>query len=324
MFFLFSIVEKGDEVWVPSNENQIYKDTKVSETLFAELWKGKFGSQKVIIKIWKPDAKLFGNSFMNEFNTIKKLSHKNIMTLYGAVTDKKILLLEYMKYGNLLDFLKTGEGRHSTIKDQIGMATQIASGMAYLEQKQYIFINLRAESVSFGENLSCKLFDFSMARYVGDDGKWRPYGMCTCPIKWTAPEIFFYGVYSNKSDVWSFGVLLTELVTKGRMPYPGMSNKEVRNKYNEGYRMPRPASCPERLYEVMLKCWDEDPEKRPEFEYLEDFLKNNEFDNESEHIDNNDVGSISVETTGSPDAQKATPATKKKAQALFDFDESES
>ncbi|XP_077975192.1 uncharacterized protein LOC144431227 [Styela clava] len=145
-----------------------------------------------------------------------------------------------------------------------------------------------------------------------------------------------------------------------------MLETEVLEKVVKGYRMPRPASCPEQLYEVMLKCWDENPEKRPEFDYLEDILKYYEFDNESGHIDNNDGVSISVETTesiakdkkpflkntmqslsnlkksiakdkkpflkntmqslsnlkSSPDAQKATPATKKKAQALFNLDKS--
>nr|XP_039259265.1 tyrosine-protein kinase JAK1-like isoform X2 [Styela clava] len=290
-------ITKRDEVWVPGNENQIFKDSRVSDTEFAKIWKGKFGSQKVIIKIWKTEAEREAKSFLNEFNTIKKLSHKNIVNLCGAVTDKKILLLEYMKYGTLLDFLKNGDGRNFTIKELIGMATQIACGMAYLEQKQYVFIDLRAESVSVGEKLSCKLFDFSFAQYVGNDGKWNVPVGSKFPIKWTAPEAYVNGDFTHKSDVWSFGVFLTELVTKGCIPYPRMLNREVIKKIEKGYRMPRPASCPEQLYGIMLKCWDDDYAKRPAFEYLEDFLKNYEFDNESGHIGNNDGVSTSVETT---------------------------
>ncbi|XP_077965473.1 uncharacterized protein LOC120335729 isoform X2 [Styela clava] len=305
-----------------------------------DVGKSKFGSQKVIIKIWKPEAEHGGIIFSNEFNTIKNLFHKNIVELCGAVADKKILLLEDMKYGSLLYFLKKGEGRHSTIKDQINMAAQISSGMAYLEQKQYIFIDLRAGSIAVGENWSCKLFDFSSAQYVGNDGKWKPLKGEIFPIKWMALEAYKFLDFSHKSDVWSFGVLLTELVTKGCTPYPGILNKEVIKKLVEGYRMPRPASCPEQLYEVMLKCWDNDPAKRPAFEYLEDFLKQYDFNDESRHISDNEGVSISVEATGSIaeekksyfqkttqafsnfksslDEQKATPATKKKAVALFD------
>ncbi|XP_077966376.1 tyrosine-protein kinase Fyn-like [Styela clava] len=333
-------ITRGEKRWVPRNENRIYKHYKVTDTPYAEIWKGKFGSQKVIIKIWKPEAEHGGIIFSNEFNTIKNLFHKNIVELCGAVADKKILLLEDMKYGSLSDFLKKGEGRHSTIKDQINMAAQISSGMAYLEQKQYIFIDLRAGSIAVGENWSCKLFDFSSAQYVGNDGKWKPLKGEIFPIKWMALEAYKFLDFSHKSDVWSFGVLLTELVTKGCTPYPGILNKEVIKKLVEGYRMPRPASCPEQLYEVMLKCWDNDPAKRPAFEYLEDFLKQYDFNDESRHISDNEGVSISVEATGSIaeekksyfqktiqafsnfksslDEQKATPATKKKAVALFD------
>ncbi|KAK1902066.1 Neuronal proto-oncotyrosine-protein kinase Src [Dissostichus eleginoides] len=93
------------------------------------------------------------------------------------------------------------------------------------------------------------------------------------PIKWTAPEAALYGRFTIKSDVWSFGVLLTELATKGRVPYPGMVNREVLDQVERGYRMPCPAECPGSLHELMLSCWRKDPEERPTFEYLQGFLE---------------------------------------------------
>lgn len=94
------------------------------------------------------------------------------------------------------------------------------------------------------------------------------------PIKWTAPEAANYSRFSIKSDVWSFGILLTELVTYGRLPYPGtniiiidlqklnyilyligMTNAEVLSQVEHGYRMPMPPNCTPALYEIMLECW---------------------------------------------------------------------
>ncbi|XP_035765999.1 tyrosine-protein kinase fynb [Neolamprologus brichardi] len=93
------------------------------------------------------------------------------------------------------------------------------------------------------------------------------------PIKWTAPEAALYGKFTIKSDVWSFGILLTELVTKGRVPYPGMNNREVLEQVERGYRMPCPQDCPISLHELMLQCWKKDAEERPTFEYLQAFLE---------------------------------------------------
>ncbi|KFW79632.1 Proto-oncogene tyrosine-protein kinase Yrk, partial [Manacus vitellinus] len=93
------------------------------------------------------------------------------------------------------------------------------------------------------------------------------------PIKWTAPEAALFGKFTIKSDVWSFGILLTELVTKGRVPYPGMNNREVLEQVERGYRMQCPGSCPSSLHEVMVQCWKREPEERPTFEYLQSFLE---------------------------------------------------
>ncbi|AWP16749.1 Non-specific protein-tyrosine kinase isoform 2 [Scophthalmus maximus] len=93
------------------------------------------------------------------------------------------------------------------------------------------------------------------------------------PIKWTAPEAINYGTFSIKSDVWSFGILLTEIVTYGRIPYPGMSNPEVIQNLERGYRMPKPENCPEGLYQVMGMCWKENQDDRPTFEYLRGLLE---------------------------------------------------
>nr|XP_006013726.2 PREDICTED: tyrosine-protein kinase HCK-like [Latimeria chalumnae] len=108
-----------------------------------------------------------------------------------------------------------------------------------------------------------KLIDFSAQ--VGIRAKF--------PIKWTAPEAINYGSFTIKSDMWSFGILLMEIVTYGRTPYPGMSNPDVIRALERDYRMPRTESCPEELYDIMLKCWKKKPEDRPTFEYMQSVLE---------------------------------------------------
>ena len=100
------------------------------------------------------------------------------------------------------------------------------------------------------------------------------------PIKWRAPEALIYQLFTIKSDVWSFGILLYELITYGRIPYIGTNNDEVLERLKAGYRIPCPMGCPEGLYKIMRECWRYEVDSRPTFESLrwrmEDFFVENE------------------------------------------------
>ncbi|RXN00935.1 Tyrosine-protein kinase Fyn [Acipenser ruthenus] len=174
--------------------------------------------------------------------------------------------------GSLLDFLKDGEGRALKLPNLVDMAGQVAAGMAYIERMNYIHRDLRSANILVGDNLVCKIADFGLARLI-EDNEYTARQGAKFPIKWTAPEAALYGKFTIKSDVWSFGILLTELVTKGRVPYPGMNNREVLEQVERGYRMPCPQDCPSSLHELMVQCWKKDPEERHTFEYLQAFLE---------------------------------------------------
>ncbi|XP_036397525.1 tyrosine-protein kinase Lck [Megalops cyprinoides] len=240
---------------------------------FGEVWMGLYNNHtKVAIKNLKAGT-MSTSAFLEEANLMKNLQHPRLVRLYAVVTQEPIYIItEFMENGSLVDFLKTTTGASLPIHTLIDMASQVAEGMAFIEQKNYIHRDLRAANILVAEDLVCKIADFGLARLI-EDNEYTAREGAKFPIKWTAPEAINFGTFSIKSDVWSFGILLTEIVTYGRIPYPGMTNPEVIQNLERGYRMPRPDNCPEALYNIMNICWQENPENRPTFEYLRSVLE---------------------------------------------------
>ena len=125
-----------------------------------------------------------------------------------------------------------------------------------------------------GENLICSVANFMMARILDEDEDFyeAPTGT-KIPIKWTAPEVSLYNRFTIKADVWSFGIVIYEIITYGQFPYPGMTNAEVLEKIPTGYRMGCPRICPDKLYDIMKECWRENPANRPTFDTLQWLLE---------------------------------------------------
>ena len=231
-----------------------------------EIWEGIWnGSVPVAVKTCKPDLMIVSD-FLAEAQIMKKLQHQKLIQLYAVCTPFYIVT-ELMKHGSLLDYLSKGEGQHLKFPQLIDIGAQVADGMAYLESQHCVHRDLAARNVLVGEGNIVKIGNFSSARFLVDG----EYSMGIEEIfapKWTAPEAALYKQFTIKSDVWSYGVFLTELVTYGRKPYPGMTNGEVLARVKQGYRMLQPLGCADPLYQMMLECWKADLEDRPTFEYL--------------------------------------------------------
>ncbi|XP_078379935.1 tyrosine-protein kinase receptor Tie-1-like [Oculina patagonica] len=111
-----------------------------------------------------------------------------------------------------------------------------------------------------------------MARNVYQDDIYTKESRGRLPVKWTAYEGLLYGTYTTQSDVWSFGVVLYEIFTVGGSPYPGINPRVIANKLQKGYRMPKPKHVDDQLYQIMLQCWQENPNDRPTFSKLKDTI----------------------------------------------------
>ncbi|XP_007889190.1 tyrosine-protein kinase Lyn isoform X1 [Callorhinchus milii] len=261
------------DAWeIPRESVKLVK--KLGAGQFGEVWMGYYNnSTKVAVKTLKPGT-MSVEAFLEEANFMKKLLHERLVRLYAVVTkgDPIYIIAEFMANGSLLDFLKTEEGKKLTLPKMIDFSAQIAEGMAYIERKNYIHRDLRAANVLVSVNLMCKIADFGLARII-EDNEYTAKEGAKFPIKWTAPEAISYGSFTIKSDVWSFGVLQYEIITYGKIPYPGMSNTEVVNAIGRGYRMQRPPECPMELYDVMKECWKSKAEDRPTFDYLKSLLE---------------------------------------------------
>ncbi|CAK8691291.1 tyrosine-protein kinase fyna-like [Clavelina lepadiformis] len=266
------------DVW-EINRDQLTLQKKLGAGMFGEVWKGLWnGNTEVAIKTLKPGT-MSPEAFLTEAKIMKMLRHEKLVNLYAVVSLEPIYIVtEFMCHGSLLDYLKEGPGRQSMLVDQIDMAAQVAAGMAFIERNNYIHRDVRAANILVGKNQICKVADFGLARLIKDD-EYNAHQGAKFPIKWTAPEAATFGRFTIKSDVWSFGILLTEIITKGRIPYPGMMNREVLERVEAGYRMPKPPiqppqpSCPDSLYDLMLQCWHKDEMARPTFEFIQGFLE---------------------------------------------------
>ncbi|KAK3512441.1 hypothetical protein QTP70_011015 [Hemibagrus guttatus] len=205
--------------------------------------------------------------FLSEASIMAQFDHPNVIRLEGVVTRSKpvMIITEYMENGSLDSFLRRHDGKFSIIQ-LVGILRGIAAGMTYLSDLGYVHRDLAARNILVNSNLVCKVSDFGLSRVLEDD----PDAAYTTtggkiPIRWTAPEAIAYRKFSSSSDVWSYGVVMWEVMSYGERPYWNLTNRDVIKSVEEGYRLPAPMGCPAALHTLMLDCWQKERSERPRF-----------------------------------------------------------
>ncbi|NXL85073.1 LCK kinase, partial [Alectura lathami] len=257
-----------DEWEVPRESLKLVE--KLGAGQFGEVWMGYYkGHTKVAIKNLKQGS-MSPSAFLAEANLMKKLQHPRLVRLYAVVTKEPIYIItEYMEKGSLVDFLKTSEGLRLSINKLLDMAAQIAEGMAFIEAKNYIHRDLRAANILVSDTLCCKIADFGLARLIKDNEYTAREGARGNPRPPEPAGVgrFAWGLRRSRCSPQR------ELSARTRVVLAGMTNPEVIQNLERGYRMPQPDNCPRELYELMMQCWKERPEERPTFDYMKSVLE---------------------------------------------------
>ncbi|XP_071389564.1 ephrin type-A receptor 7 isoform X6 [Centroberyx affinis] len=208
--------------------------------------------------------------FLCEASIMGQFDHPNVVHLEGVVTRGKpvMIVIEYMENGSLDAFLRKHDGQFTVIQ-LVGMLRGIAAGMRYLSDMGYVHRDLAARNILVNSNLVCKVSDFGLSRVIDDD----PEAVYTTtggkiPVRWTATEAIQYRKFTSASDVWSYGIVMWEVMSYGERPYWDMSNQDVIKAIEEGYRLPAPMDCPPGLHQLMLDCWQKDRAERPKFDQI--------------------------------------------------------
>jgi len=160
-----------------------------------------------------------------------------------------------------------------TLAEFLVLACQCCKGMAYLETLGFAHCDLAARNVLVADDNVCKIADFGMTRRLRHRPNWRGPAMMKVAIRWSAVEVLEGRVFSLKSDVWAFGILVWEIFAYGAMPYGNLKNAEVHRTLMAGGRIQMMKSMPKNVQSLLRTTWEANPQERPSFKSLSSELE---------------------------------------------------
>lgn len=266
------------------NRNDLEIGREIGKGEFAVVLEGMYRPRKevtlemnVAIKKMYQFGKQVHNEFLNEFSTLVKVNHPNVVRLIGVVVDQpQMIIQELCPQGSLLNYVRLNKEDIDPNPDMNLWCYQIAAGMNYLATtKNIIHRNLALRNILMQNREQVKIADFGIAKVLNpNQDVYTSRSTVKYPIKWCAPETIKNREFSIKSDVYSFGVLVWEIYTFGEEPWgPDVNSAIVQQNLDQSKRLSIPWSCPAEVYNQLLLCWDQEPTKRPTFSDLMDFFE---------------------------------------------------
>ncbi|KAL3613920.1 Serine/threonine-protein kinase sty46 [Castilleja foliolosa] len=262
----------GTDVW--EIDPQFLKfESKVASGSYGDLYKGTYRSQEVAIKILKTERlnTELQKEFAQEVYIMRKVRHKNVVQFIGACTRPQNLCIvtEYMSGGSVYDYLHKQRGTFK-LPALLKVAIDVSKGMNYLHQNNIIHRDLKAANLLMDENEVVKVADFGVARVKAQTGVMTAE---TGTYRWMAPEVIEHKPYDHKADVFSFGVVLWELLT-GKIPYEYLTPLQAAvGVVQKGLRPTIPKNTHPKLTELLERCWQQDPALRPDFSDVKEILQ---------------------------------------------------
>ncbi|XP_021830166.1 serine/threonine-protein kinase STY8-like [Prunus avium] len=229
-----------------------------------DLYRGIYIGQDVAVKILRSEHlnDALEDEFAQEVKILREVHHRNVVRFIGACTKSPHLCIvtEYMPGGSLYDYLHKN---HNVLKlsELLKFAIDVCKGMEYLHRNNIIHRDLKTANLLMDTNNVVKVADFGVARFQNQEGVMTAE---TGTYRWMAPEVINHQPYDQKADVFSFAIVLWELVT-AKVPYDTMTPLQAALGVRQGLRPDLPSTGHPKLLELMQRCWDADPSNRPSF-----------------------------------------------------------
>lgn len=248
---------------------------RIGKGSFGEVYVGTYLGTEVAVKkiLTNKISPEFMQEFAREAALMRELRHPNVVQFIGATMDEPdiCIVTEYMSKGSLYHLL---HDPNVSISWELvrKIALDAARGMAYLHLRTPAVIHrdLKSHNLLVDDNWKVKVCDFGLSKIAVD--MQATMTACGTPC-WTAPEILRNARYTTKADVFSYGIVLWELVTRDE-PFAGMPAFQVIFAVGtKGVRLPLPTVCPPELIKLILSCWQEDPSLRPPFSDIITYLE---------------------------------------------------
>ena len=246
----------------------------IGKGTFGEVKKGVWRKEIIAVKFLKEDMHLqedIVKTFIEECHMLKNLRHPNILLFMGAGTKgpSYYIVTEFCDSGNLFELLHHYSNYELSWEERRRIALEIARGMNYLHsfQPPIVHRDLKSMNVLLDKNLQVKIADFGSSKFL-DVSMSKQKGT----FQWMAPEVIRTSTYTEKADVFSYGIILNEIAMR-KPPYYGIDKKEVaKNVASKNDYRPAIKNCPKEFADLMIKCWDFYPSKRPNFSLIIDIL----------------------------------------------------